>query len=60
MAKAETGPQTQKVGRVDTMRPPPSLPDASPFERMTELLRRVLAVPKSEAVPTKKKKRKRH
>ena len=59
MAKAETRPETktEKVGRKDTVRPPVSLPDGSPFERMTELTRRLLAVPKTEAIPPKRKRR---
>lgn len=60
MAKAETGPQA-KEGRTDSVRPPESLPDASPLERMTELARRILGVPKGEAIqPKKRAKRKRH
>jgi hypothetical protein len=70
MAKAETGAKakvktaskapTEKAGRHDTVRPPASLPDGAPFERMTELARRLFAVPKAEAVPPKKKRPKRH
>jgi hypothetical protein len=60
MAKAETRPETttEKAGRHDTVRPPASLPDGSPFERMTELARRLFGVPKAEAIPPKKKRRK--
>ena len=55
MAKAETRPQAkEKVGRSDTVRPPASLPDGTPYERMTELMRRLLAVSKDEAVPRAK------
>ena len=61
MAKAETGPKTkakpptEKAGRHDTVKPPASLPDGSPFERMTELARRLFGVPKAEAIPPKKR-----
>ena len=60
MSKAETRPEAhEKKGRIDTVKPPASLPDGSPFERMTELTRRLLAVPKAEAVvPKKRPKRK--
>ena len=50
MPKAETRPDTKEKGRSDTVKPPASLPDASPLERMTELTRRVVRVPKEEAV----------
>ena len=57
MAKDETGAKapTEKAGRHDTVRPPASLPDGTPFERMTELARRLFAVPKAEAVAPKKR-----
>ena len=56
MAKAETRPEAkEKVGRSDTVRPPASLPDGTPYERMTELMRRLVAVPKDEAIPPKKR-----
>jgi hypothetical protein len=53
MAKADTRPKAappkaERKARSDTVKPPASLPDAPPFERMTELMRRLLAVPKSE------------
>ncbi|MEO8622085.1 MAG: hypothetical protein ABI625_13530 [bacterium] len=55
MPKAEARPETKEKGRSDTVKPPASLPDASPLERMTELTRRVINVPKDEAfVPTKR------
>ncbi len=43
------------------MRKPRTKPDPTPFEKMRELTRRLVAVPKSE-IPTKRKttKRKRH
>jgi hypothetical protein len=41
------------------MTKPKPKPDKTPFERMTELTRRLVAVPKSEIPkPTKKRKRK--
>lgn len=53
-------PVTAHGGRIDSVKPPESLPDASPLERMTELARRILGVPKTEAIPPKKRaKRKR-
>ncbi|MDQ6770382.1 MAG: hypothetical protein M3Z54_10385 [Gemmatimonadota bacterium] len=62
MPKAETGAQApaEKTGRHDTVRPPASLPDGTPFERMAELARRLFGVPKAEAIaPKKRPKRKR-
>jgi len=59
--EAETRPDPkEKVGRIDTVKPPASLPDGSPFERMRELTRRILGVPKDEAIPPKKRKKKKH
>ena len=59
MSEAEARPDgKEKAGRIDSVRPPASLPDGSPFERMTELTRRLLAVPKAETIPPKKRKRK--
>ena len=53
-------PRTKGHGRKDTVKPPPDLPDGSPMERMTELMRRLIAVPKAETIPPKKRpKRKR-
>lgn len=59
MPKAQTRPEAkeEKAGRIDTVRPPPNLPDTSPLERMTELVRRVVAVPKTELNPKQKKRR---
>ena len=64
MPKAETrakGKGTappEKTGRHDTVKPPASLPDGSPLERMTELTRRIVGVPKDEALkPVKGKRR---
>jgi hypothetical protein len=37
-----------------TLKAPAPKPGQSPFERMTELTRRVIGVPKSEAVKPKK------
>ncbi len=53
MPKAETRPE--KAGRKDTVRPPASLPDGSPLERMTELTRRLLAVSKADIDRPKRK-----
>jgi hypothetical protein len=47
----------EKEGRSDTVRPPASLPDTSPLDRMTELTRRVVGVPKDEAIPPKREQR---
>ena len=45
----------EKAGRIDTVKPPASLPEGTPFERMTELARRLFAVPKAETIPPKKR-----
>ena len=58
MPKTEARPE-EKAGRIDSVRPPASLPDGSPFERMTELTRPLLAVPKEEAIPPKKRGKRR-
>ena len=50
--QAKTRPkEPEREGRIDSVRPPESLPDASPLERMTELTRRVIGVPKTELTP---------
>jgi hypothetical protein len=56
----EVETRTQRTGRIDTVKPPDSLPDASPLERMTELTRRIVGVPKDEAVPPKKRPKRKH
>jgi hypothetical protein len=55
MAKAEARPQEKP----EPMIPPPELDGVTPLERMTELTRRILAVPKSEIL-AKPKRKKRH
>jgi hypothetical protein len=55
MAKTEARPKTEKKARSDTVKPPASLPDAPPFERMTELVRRLVNVPPKELARAKKK-----
>jgi hypothetical protein len=46
MAKA---PQRPKATKEETLKPPAhDAPGLSPFERMTELARRIIHVPKSE------------
>lgn len=60
MAKEKARPketESQGKGRIDTVKPPDSLPGASPLERMTELTRRVVSVPKDEALMSEKRKR---
>lgn len=60
MAKAETRPKEtpEGGGRIDSVKPPPDLPDTTPFERMRELTRRILSVPKSKAgAPPKRRPR---
>ena len=42
------------------MNKPITKPDKTPFERMTELTRRLVAVPKSEVSPTRKPKKRRN
>ena len=49
MPKAETRPEAKETTRSDTVKPPASLPDGTPLERMTELTRRIVNVPKAEA-----------
>lgn len=56
MAKAEARPQE----KADPMIPPPELDGLTPLERMTELTRRIIAVPKSEITPKPKRKQRRH
>ena len=58
-AEARTEAKEEKTGRIDTVRPPPDLPDTTPLERMAELTRRVVAVPKAEASNPKKRPRQR-
>jgi hypothetical protein len=55
MAEAKTRPKE----KTEPMITPPELDGVTPLERMTELTRKILAVPKSETLP-KAKKRKRH
>ena len=43
--------------REKTVKPPPLKEEMTPFERMRELLRRVVNVPKDEAVGPKQKKK---
>jgi hypothetical protein len=55
MAKAKARPEEEEPqgrGRIDSVKPPDSLPDASPLERMSELARRLINVPKREIGPT--------
>ncbi len=61
MPKAKAGAETEpeKKGRKDSVRPPADLPEGTPFERMAELTRRLLNVPKQEAAPPDPK-RSRH
>jgi hypothetical protein len=55
MSKADTRPNPERKPRSDTVKPPASLPDAPPFERMTELVRRLVNVPPKELARAKKK-----
>lgn len=55
-AKARPQP-AEKEGRAHTVRPPVSLSDGTPLERMTELTRRIASVPKDEAYPPKKRRK---
>lgn len=57
MAKIEARIETEKTGRIDSVRPPADLPEGTPYERMTELMRRLLRVSKDEAIPPKKRAR---
>lgn len=43
--------------RIDTVKPPASLPEGTALARMAELTRRIVGVPKDEAIPVKKRKR---
>jgi hypothetical protein len=61
MSEAETGLETKtREGRIDSVKPPASLPEGSPFERMRELTRRILGVPKNEAIPPKTRLKRKH
>jgi hypothetical protein len=66
MAKADTRPEAppkaERKARSDTVKPPESLPDASPFERMTELMRRLVNVSPKELARAKREntKKRRH
>ncbi len=44
----------------DTPKAPAPKPEPTPWEKFTDLARRVIAVPKAELPKTKLKKRKRH
>jgi hypothetical protein len=55
MAKAEARPKEKTV---EPMIPPPKLDGVTPLERMAELTRRIIAVPKSEITAKTKGKRK--
>ena len=57
MGKAKARPEEAEPkgrGRIDSVKPPDTLPDASPLERMTELTRRIVGVPKDEALKSGK------
>ena len=63
MGKAKARPEETEPkgrGRIDSVKPPDSLPDASPLERMTELTRRIVGVPKDEAVPPTQRRKRGH
>ena len=51
----KTEPETRHTPHSDSLTPPADLPDASPLDRMRELTRRVVNVPKEEALPGKEK-----
>jgi hypothetical protein len=57
MPKAEARPEAkeEKAGRKDTVRPPAGLPDGTPFERMAELTRRLVAVTKEDVLVDKER-----
>jgi hypothetical protein len=56
-ARPEEIPRERGGGRVDSVKPPPDLPETSPLDRMTELTRRIVGVPKDEALTPAKRKR---
>ena len=53
MPKAETRPEAKERERQESVKPPDSLPDGTPLERMAELTRRIVLVPKIEAIEPK-------
>jgi hypothetical protein len=55
MAKADARPKAERKPRSDTVKPPDSLPEAPPFERMTELVRRLVNVPAKELARKKRR-----
>ena len=59
MAEEAKGPKAERKPRRDTVKPPDSLPDAPPWERMTELTRRLVSVPPKELAREKRKDEKR-
>ena len=44
----------------DSIVDPPELADRTPFERMTELTRRIIAVPKAEVTAKVERKKRKH
>lgn len=55
MAQAKARPKAKKVEEPIVS---PDVPGLTPFERMTELTRRIVAVPKSELLAKPKRKKK--
>lgn len=50
-------PVERVTGRIDSVKPPSHQPEGSPLERMSKVTRCVIGVPKDEAVPPKRTKR---
>jgi hypothetical protein len=57
MAEAKTRPKEKTV---EPMITPPELDGVTPLEKMTELTRRILAVPKSEVTANIERKKRKH
>jgi hypothetical protein len=51
MAEAKTRPKAQEIPEAEGVSHPPSAPPLTSLERLADLTRRIIAVPKSEAIP---------
>jgi hypothetical protein len=53
--KHEEVADTRHTPHADSLKSPPDLPDTSPLDRMRELTRRIVGVPKTELESQKRK-----
>ena len=60
MAETETRPEAKDEAMPDVRPETHDAPGLTPFERMTELTRRIINVPKAEADRKRPKKKRRH